>query len=631
MLSFFRKTLTSLPVLILLGVLLIAFAITGVGDPFGSKTAPQGSVARVGDRIITEQDLTRQFDRILRRQQETNPQLSRAQVAREGGVQLVADQLVTQTAIEQFARRIGLAASDRLVGGEIGSIPAFQANGKFNDAAYKRALDNNRISDRELRDGIVGDLLRRQLLEPLVTQMQAPAGIATPYARLLLDIHKGEAAVMPLGTPVPATDAEILAYYTANKARFTLPERRSFRYAAIDRATLAAKVQPTEADIAAAFAASPEKYGAAPTRKLQQVVVADAAKAKAIADAARTEGFEKAAVRLAGVQAADLDIGEQSEKQFATATSADVAKAAFSLPAGGISQPVKSDFGYHIVRVAALGQAGKSLAQARPAIAAELAKAASDKAVRELVNKIEDGLEGGKSFADLAKENQLAIQTAGPVTKDGKLASGATVAAELLPVVAKAFGHDPADGAVVDDLGDGRLVVVETTAVSPPAPQPLAEISAVIASAATQEKALKAGKARADAVIAAVKAGKSFATALAAQGVTDVKPVAGRRADLGNKPPPPAARLLLDTPVGGVGAVPGDQGWLLVHVTAIEPGDLAAVPQLLQSARVSLGTQANEELAAAFAQAAVQAIKAERNAATVNTVARRMAGEDTTQ
>ena len=64
MLSFFRKWLTSWPVLALLGLVLVAFVVTGVGDPFGGG-GRDTSVARVGNAKITETRLLAQFDMVM--------------------------------------------------------------------------------------------------------------------------------------------------------------------------------------------------------------------------------------------------------------------------------------------------------------------------------------------------------------------------------------------------------------------------------------------------------------------------------------------------------------------------------------------------------------------------------------
>ena len=629
MISFIRKWLTSWPVLIMLGALLVVFAVTGVGDPFGSK-APTGSVAKVGDKTIAEPELLRAFDRAVKTARERNPGLTQTQAAKEGGVAAVTQQLIGQAALDEFAKSAGLTASDRAVGAVIAGIPAFQIDGKFDDATYRRVIAEQRMTDRELRTSIASDLARKQLLAPVTGALGVPAGMAEPYARLLVDMHRGAVALVPIAATVPPTEAEIAKYYAANKLRFTVPERRGFRFAFIDRDQIAKGVKVSDADIAAAFAKDPAKYGGATTRILQQVVVPDEAKAKAIAAAAATEGFAKAAERLAGFGAADIALGEQNQTAFGKATSPEVAAAAFAAPIGGITAPIKTAFGWHVVRVDAKGTAGKTLEQARPAIVTELTARAIDTAVADVVARIEDGVDGGKSFADLAKETGLTIISQTPVTVAGAAPGVAPLSPELTAIAAKAFRHEPGDGAAVEDLGKGRLVVVETMAVLPQAAQPLADVRLAAMAGAAQAKAMAAARVKADAIVAETRKTGDFKAAVMAQGLPAPDPLQGRRVDIAQQAQvPPVVQAFLATPAKTVRVEPSSQGWVLINVDAIEPGNLAATPGLLDASRREIASQIPDEFAGAFAAAAEKAVGVTRNEAVIAAVTRRLSGLDT--
>ncbi|KPF77753.1 hypothetical protein IP88_05580 [alpha proteobacterium AAP81b] len=633
MISFFRRWLTSPPALILLALVLVAFAVTGVGDPFGGGKVAAGSLARIGDRTLTEADLTKAFDRAMQQARAQNPQVSQVEVARQGGVATVADQLIGSTALEALARQAGLVASDRAVGAEIAAIPAFQTAGAFDERVYRERLAQNRISDRELRDDIAGNLLRRQLVTPLSTALAMPQGMAAAYAHILTDAHVGGVVLIPTGGTSPASEAEIAAFYARNKARFTLPERRGFRWAEIDKAALAAAVKVSDAEIAAAYAKDPAKYGAAPTRVLEQVVVPDEAQAKTIAAAAAKEGFAAAAQRVAGFGAADIAVGSRDQAAFAKETSAEVAAAAFALPAGGVSAPIRTDFGWHVVRVASIGGAGKSLAAARPAIDAELRKLAVTKAVSDLVARIEDGVESGKSFADLARENGLAIKVQSPVSEAGASGSGPADPA-LAPVAAKAFRHEPADGPAVEELKDGgadRLIVIETAQVLASAPAPLAEIRGIVAGAAAREKALLAGKRIADTIVATVAKGGDFAAAVARAGLPKPQPARARRIDIAQMPnAPDVLKAFVSVPAKTVRAIPTPAGWLLLHVASVTP-DATGTAEIVEGVRRDVASVLPEEFGQALARAAERDLKTTRSAKLVADVTARLSGQDTTR
>jgi peptidyl-prolyl cis-trans isomerase D len=566
----------------------------------------------------------------VRNARQSNPGVSQTDFAKQGAVTVAADQLIGQTAVETLATSAGIAASERAIGAVIAGIPAFQTGGKFDEATYRRVIADQKLTEAELHQGIAGDLVRKQLLTPVTAALGVPADMARPYAQMLVDIHRGGVALVPVTASVPPTEAEIAKFYADNKARFTVPERRAYRYATIDSAGIIASAAVSEAQIAAAFAKDPAKYGAAATRRLEQVVVPDEAKARVLVAAAATEGFGKAAQRIAGFGAADIDLGEQTREGFGKATSPAVADAAFAASVGSVTAPIKTAYGWHVVRVAALGAAGKSLAQARATVEADLKKTAGTAALGDLVAAIEDGVEAGKSFADIAKEQQLAILAQTPVTKEGSAPGAPPLSGDAAAIAAKAFRHEPGDGAAVEDLGGGKLIVIETMAVTLAAPQPLAEIRAVVVAGAAQAKAMAAARGKADAVAAAVRKGQAFDAALAAQGLPPSQPLAGRRIDIAQQQQvPPMLQAFLETPKGSVQVLAGGLGWVLIHTSAIEPGQIEAVPGLLEAGRRDIAAQVPEEFAAAFALAAERALGTTRNSKAITAIARRLSGLDT--
>ena len=331
---------------------------------------------------------------------------------------------------------------------------------------------------------------------------------------------------------------------------------------------------------------------------------------------------------LAGFGAADIALGSQSQAGFARATSADVAKAAFALPVGGISAPIKSQLGWHVVRAASLGSAGKTLAQARPAIEAELNGRAVDDAVAGVVAGIEDGVEAGKSFADIAKDAVLTIQTQGAVTQQGTAPGQPPLAGDQAAVAGRAFKHEPADGPVVDDLGGGRLVVIETAAVLPAAPPPIADVMPLAIAAAAQDKAMKVAKAKAEAVVAATKKGTSFAKAVADAGLGAPRPLNGRRIDIvGQQQVPDAARAFLNGAAGSTQLLAGQGGWIIVHVDRIVPGDPKAQAGLIEASRREVGSALPGEMAEGLAKASMAAVGVSRNDATLRKLRQRLTGD----
>lgn len=642
MLLFFRKWLTSWPVLALLSLVLIAFVVTGVKDPFGGPAGVAGGdVAKVGKMGISETALLSQFDRTIKNARAENPTLTAQAAAQDGAVAQVLEQMVGSTALEQYAAKLGVSISDRAVDGAIADIEAFRVNGKFDQATFKRILAEQRISERELRSDLRGGLIRRQLLVPVSAAAQVPRGLAEPYAALLLETRAGQIAMVPVtAVPPPSapTDTQIKAFYDSNKAHYTLPERRGFRYAMIDREAIAAGVSVSDADINKYYEANREKFGGVETRKLAQVVVDDEAKAKAIVAAVEAGApFEKVAQEKGGFSAADIALGVQSKAKFAAATNAAVAKAAFALRAGGITAPVKSDFGWHIVHVEAITPVNPNgVAAAKDEITATLRREKLENALADNVAQIEDGFSSGASFAELATKFKLSVVVVPPMTADGRTMdnSNFTFAPGAEALLPKAFNADPADAGSVVELGQGaggsQYAVLELGTIVPPTPAALAKIRPAVIVAWEAQTRMTALKAKVDAVLAAVAKGSTLDAALTANKLPAAQPIAGRRIDVAQQAQvAPPVRMFLGLPKGVAKslAAPTGAGYFIMKVDSITPGDIATVPQLLDATRAQFAQLAPEELSGAFARAAEREVGVNRNPAALAAVTKRVLGK----
>lgn len=639
MITFIRKALTSWFALGLLGLVLLAFAVTGIGDPFNTKGAARGTtLARAGSNDIGEPQFLSQYDRIIRQARQSNPKLTAQEAVAQGAVGQVLEQMIGASALEDFGSKSGVAISDRAVDGEIASIPAFQSGGRFDEPTYRRLLQQQHLSERELRDGIHGDLIRKLLLTPVSAGVQVPQKLAEPYAALLLETHSGAIATVPsaaMPAPPPPTPAQLASYYAANTARFTIPERRGFRYALLDRDALAAAVPITDVDVQAYYDANRDALGGSDQRQLLQVVVPDQAKAAAFATAVRGGSSFAAEAAKLGFAAADVDLGLQSQAKLAAATSPAVAKAAFTTASGKVTDPVQSSFGYHVIQVTKVtAPKVRSLADARPEMVKALRQTKSEAALADAVAKIEDALSSGTSFADAAKAHGLTVVTVPPVLRDGRNpdAPAYVLPAGAQPVAAKAFDADPADGASVQQLGKDQFAMLELGNIVRPTPVPLAKVHDVVASQWLAEQRVVAAKRTADAIVAAVNRGTPLDAALAAHQLPPAKPLAGRRIDVSRQQQvPPPVQLFLTLPAGATRSLEALQGvgYYVVHVAVVAPGDPALLPQLTASARGEFAQSAPDELAGAFAKAVERQVGTSRNPAAVAAVTQRLLGNGT--
>jgi peptidyl-prolyl cis-trans isomerase D len=646
MLTFFRRALSSWVVLGLLGLLIVAFIVTGVGTPSGLGTDSLGgsgdAIATIDGEKLRTSEITRRADselRAVRAQSPENKDLDMAGFVAQGGI----DQTITQTigarALELWAREQGMTASDKLIDGEIGSIPAFAGpTGKFDRQAFDAILQRERISEKDLRADLAGDLIRRQLLIPITGATRAPASLVAPFASLLLEARSGTIGVVPtqsMGTATPPSDGEITTFYAKNLSRYTIPERRVIRYALFGR-DQAAAAAPSEAEIAAFYKANAATYAGKQTRTLSQVILPDEAKARALAAAVRGGTTFATAAQAQGFGAADIAIGDRSQADLAKLASPAVAAAAFAAAQGAITDPVRSPLGWHVVKVDAIKTvAGRSLDQARAEIAASLAKQKTDEALSATVAKMEDEISGGSSFDDVVKAHKLTVVTTPPVLASGQSPDQPAFQAppELSVLLKNAFLASPDEDPTVETIGAGQqFALLGVQRVIPAAPAPLATIRAQVAADVAADRAFARAKQVADGIVAKANSGVPLAKAFTDTGLKlpAPEPAGGRQIDLARsqRAAPPPLALMFNMRAGDtkVLAAPNRQGWFVIHLDKIVQDDARKTPGLIEATRGQFVEVLGREYAEQFSNAVQKSLGVTRDAAAIARLKASLAG-----
>jgi peptidyl-prolyl cis-trans isomerase D len=631
MLSFFRRGIMAKLMLVVLFVGLVAIVITGFGTGgmgIGDLGGLRGnSIAVVeGDRI-TAADLNQEANRQLERLRQQQPELDLATMLRGGALEEIADQMIDMAATVAFGRGQGLAASKRMVDREIAGVRAFQnLAGQFDPAAFQRALAQERMSEQQLREEIATRLIQRQLTLPAAASAHVPERLAFQYASLLLESRTGTVGAVPVRAMGPGqepTDAQIGAFFRENEGRYTIPERRVLRYALFGPAEVAAAARATEAEIEAAYRRNSAVYGAKETRILSQVVLPEEPAARDFARRiAGGMSFAQAAAQ-AGFSAADTAVGEHGKEAFARLSSPAVADAAFAAAQGATTAPVRSELGWHIVRVDDVKvSAARPLASVRAEIAAGIEREKGQNALTDMASRIEDRIADGASFEEVVRAEKLTIVETPPVTGAGAVPGNAAWRAppELGPLLKAAFELEPNDEPVVEPLGAGdRNAVLVVSQAIPAAAPPLAQIRDRVKADLIARRALDRARAVAVSIVSKIDAGTPPAQAFAEAQVRlpPVETVTATRREIarqGGQVPPPLA-MLFSLPRGKARLLPAPNGagWFVVHLGTIVPGDARKEPGLVQAVRSQFAPVIGEEYAAQFTAAMRAGAKVKRN------------------
>lgn len=624
MLAFFRRILSSWMAVAILAVIMIAFIVTGVGTPGGGLVGGgpgADSVATVGGRAITTAEISRRANQALRSAREQQPSLTMGQfLDAVGGLGPIVEQTVGATVLTEWGQRHGIAASERLIGGEIGKIPAFHGvTGQFDQNVMNNVLSQQRITFASLHDDIRDDLIRRQLLTPIMAGARAPESVLKAYAQLVIDQRQGEIGMIPAKPEGPApTDQEVSDFYKAHIARYSLPERRALRYAIISPDTVA-PAPVTDAEIAAQYKTDATKYAASETRTIQRVVLPDQNAANAFAaKLAKGTPFALAATE-AGLSPNDIAVGAVTHDAFAGTDGKPIADAAFALAKPGNTAPVKSALGWAIAHVDAITNVpAKSLAQATPEIKAALTKKKADDALATTVGQVEDAVGDGAAFAEIVAKHKLQVITTPPLLPNGtaptdpNFKADATVTALLKAAADATADDDP----TVENLDPTHAALLSVASVVPAAPVPLDQIKPRVAMDVQMQRAAEKAKATAQAVLAKVKGGQPLAAAFAASGLEAPKPIALNQLELsraGQNVPAPI-RVLFRLAPGKAELVQGPNGsWFLVKLNQIAPGNAQLLPMVVNATRGELQRSLGDEYAQQFAGAAREEVKVKRN------------------
>ncbi|WP_417621576.1 SurA N-terminal domain-containing protein [Parasphingorhabdus sp.] len=632
MISFFRRIFSSKLGLFLtfcfVGLIAIAFATADVSSngTFGGVTG-SGTAAKVGDSKLTTAELSQSVNNAFRGQQRENTALDLKSFINGGGFDDVLERLINSFAIADFGTKYGMAAGKRLVDGEIANIPTFQgADGQFSEENFRRALQQQGINETQLRDDFTRNLLADQLLTAAGFGAAVPQKLVVPYASLLLESREGQIATVPsvafIENSKPAK-AAVAAFYAKNASRYTIPERRTIRYALFEKSRFNDKIKPSEKEIAGYYNLNKARYSASETRNLNQVILPTQAAAKALADKINGGTSLEQAAQSVGLSAAE--VGSISKTDFASNASQAVANTAFSVPSGAVAGPAQSALGWHIVKVKDIKQIpARSLEQVRSEIVSELTRAKIEEAMAELTVRLEDEFADGATLGDIAKAEELKIESTPALLANGQNPDDQNYRPipEMQRILPVAFAVEAdSDPQIVEIIPGQQYAAIDVTDIAEAAPPPLAQIEQLVNRDYMLSEGSKKAKAVADKIAKAVSSGTPLSKAMADAGVKLPRPerIKSTRADLarqsqqGQVPAPLSLMFSMAQGTAKPLAAPRDQGWFVVVLDKLNRGDASKREDLLKATKAQFKQVFGNEYTAQFINAMKADVGVERN------------------
>ncbi|MDE2406293.1 MAG: SurA N-terminal domain-containing protein [Xanthomonadaceae bacterium] len=536
----------------------------------------------------------------------------------------ILDTLIDDRLMQLAVKRDGIVISDAQVADAIGKIPDFQVDGAFNTDRYQMLLSTQnppmtpRSFEAKVREGLMDELVPSRIaLSAFVTD-----GELDRLMRLLGE-HRDVSYVSlpaPPADTAEVTPAQVDAWYNAHQSQFRAPESVRLEYVEVDGSKLAAPAVD-EAALHKRYQEQLAKSATNDKREVSHILIAVAgtasaadkkaaeAKARQLAELARAPGADFAA--LAGANSDDTgskakggDLGWISKGGMPGGFD----DAAFAMQAGEVRGPIKSDFGWHVIKVNQIQQgAQRSFEEMRAELEKDLQQTGREQAFNELTGKLVDAVyKNPTSLEPAARALGLQVQTTPAFTRAG----GPGIAGDQKVLRAAFSDNLMQDGTASDpiEISPEHTVLIRVIAHEPERAMPLAQVRDAVVVAVHADRQRKAAEAAADALVKAAQAkGLAVAAQEAGLPVVDVD-------DLARRAPQPSAaaveaffrlpRSRGDNKVP-VGKVLLDGSYMVFALRGVRDADIGQVTaqertQLRQQVSQGAGMQAQE----AFVRAA---------------------------
>jgi len=475
MLTTIRKGSKSWLVYGLFGILIVAFAAWGIGDIFTNRglTKP---VLEVGDFTYSQQEFDRDLSRRLQQFREQGLNINAQQFAALGGVEQIISQQTSQLLLRQYADKLGLTIPQAIAVADIQSNPTFRnALGQFDRNQFLSFLSGNGLSEAAYVQIRQDQMRMQQLTGPTFGASSMPPVLTDRVFAYLNETRTAEFLVIPDASMTAVKDpdqATLEKFYKDNIAQYQRPEYRAFTALHLKAEDFAKDVKIADDQVKKAFDERQAEFATPESRAVEQVVLQDQAKADAIVAAVKGgKSFADAVKETTG--GVPVDLGEVAKDKLPAA----IAEQSFSLAADGVSAPIKSPFGLHVVHVKSITPgSAKTFDEVKDQLRQELALGQAGDAMVSVINQLDDTLAGGATIEEAAKQLQLPVQKYEAVDSSGKDRAGKD--ADVIPEILQlAQSTESGQTSLVTTLSDSSYAVVQVTGVTPAEARPLTEVT----------------------------------------------------------------------------------------------------------------------------------------------------------
>lgn len=514
MLQHIREKFTGVFAVGLLGMLAVSFIFFGIGD---FTFLGGGYAAKVDDVEITSFQLERAYqNQLLNFSDFGNLPAETRQLLKENTL----ERLIRETLVDLHVAGNGYRVGDEQIAEMLEEQPLFQENGEFKKELYYEWLDQNVLDPR------VFEAQQRQTFR--LSQLQRGIGstaFVTPteyrrYLNLFAETRQVSIAtfdIAALADTVVVRDEDVTAYYDSRPDDFQSLESVDFEYLEINRETISENIEIAADVLQQYYEDNSDRFRQDEQRSARHILLTlddgeAEAEAQAVALTARVqagEPFEDLARQYSqdgGTAAQGGSLGTVVQSQMPGA----LGDAIFSMQKGDVLGPVRTDFGFHVIRLDDIQDGGAlPLNEVQGELLQELRADGVEAEVRTLTRQLSDALFDATELQAVATTSGLPVKTVTGFTRSGGEPFGSSQS-----VIDVVFDTSMLNGGQISDVIEvdaNRSIMLRVAEYHEAARRPLAEVRDDIVFAMQSDRAVNMVEDRSRRLREALEGGADFA------------------------------------------------------------------------------------------------------------------------
>jgi peptidyl-prolyl cis-trans isomerase D len=533
MLQTIRDKTSGIVATLFLGAVALVFIFWGAHGLVDFNIGPKTYAAKVdGESIPTEtvrrawQQRQSQLQQMLR--DELPPDLVKSQQTQ------LLDQFVQEALLKQRASRYGYHVSDQELAARVMQYPQFQVDGKFSKDRYNAMVRASGLTESQFEAELQSGLLIEQLRSAVVeSAFVAPYELDRRYAmeKQEREIDYALIAASSFEASTTITDEQVQKWYQQNQDKYLLPETVNLQYIELTREHAESGIQVTEQALKEYYEQVKDRFTSQERRHGRHILIT-------VGDGVDDAAAKKKAEELTAKAKAGADFAQLAKENSKDPGSAQQGgdlgwaqrgmfvgpfeDALFAMSVGEIRGPVKSDFGYHVMKLDEV-EAGhvKTFEEAHAEVEADFRKDRAQNIFYDESQKLADQAFSALTELDtVGKALNLPVKTVTGFTREGGGEFGGEPS-----VIEAAFSDDVLErrqNSPLVTIGEDRALVLRVTDHKAAEPRPLESVSAQIREQLKTQRMREAAAAQGAFAMARLQKGEPWASVATALKLTAV-------------------------------------------------------------------------------------------------------------